>query len=106
MHRIYHDFNKLYPGIRPEMRAAPLVCIGTKHDLDALALTLQEGMEVMLYQPDDVAPDGTLDCLEVKASIRYDPKEACFMADFIWDELMYRSEAMANKNRESGIAAV
>jgi len=54
-------------------------------------------MRVILYQPDGEAEDGTLDNLEVKAIIRYDIKEACFMADFVWDELMSRSEAEAKK---------
>lgn len=97
MHRIYHDFNKLFPGENDGLRAAPLVCLGTKHDLDALGLSLKEGMRVILYQPDGEAEDGTLDNLEVKAIIRYDIKEACFMADFVWDELMSRSEAEAKK---------
>lgn len=97
MHRIYHDFNKLFSGRDDKSRSAPLVCSGTKHDLDALSLTLEDGMEVILYQPDDETEDGTLDSLEVKATIRYSPEEACFMADFIWDELKYRSEAEAMK---------
>jgi hypothetical protein len=95
MHRIYHDFNKLYAGKTPEMRSAPLVCIGTHGDLGALHLTLQDGMRAVLYQPDDVAPDGSSDCLEVRATIRFDHESQCFMGDFIWEELKYRSEAQA-----------
>lgn len=100
MHRIYHDFNKLFPGGPGEKTSAPLVCMGTKRDLDALGLTLEAGMEVILYEP-DVAEDGSPDSLEVKATIRYDSKEGCFMADFYWDDLMYRSEA-ETKRRETG----
>ncbi|WP_395743459.1 hypothetical protein [Prosthecobacter sp.] len=95
MHRIYHDFNKLLPGKDEKSRSAPLVCRGTKNDLDALGLTLADGMEVLLYQPDGEAPDGNSDSLEVRATIRYSPQEACFVADFIWDDLMYHSEAEA-----------
>ena len=97
MHRLYHDFNLLYSGENEDMRSAPLVCRGTQDDIDALGISLQEGMEVLLYEP-DVAADGTSDPLEVKAKIRYDAKERCFMADFVWTELMYRSKTTGDKN--------
>jgi hypothetical protein len=58
-------------------------------DLDELYLTLQEGMLVLLYQFDPDA-DGTPAFLEVEATIRYEPKEKCFMADFVLDELKHR----------------
>lgn len=91
MHRIYHDFNKLYPGKAGELTSAPLVCYGTKCDLDRLNLTLEDGMEVILYEP-DVGENGEPDCLEVKASIRFDRNAGCFMADFVWEDLKYGSE--------------
>lgn len=94
MHRVYHEINKLFPGKEEGMAAAPLVCSGTKRDLDELHLTLQEGMAVLLYQFDpDV--DGTPAFLEVKATIRYAPEEKCFMADFVWDELKHRIDPKA-----------
>ena len=79
------------------MCSAPLVCVGTLDDLAALNLTLQEGMEVVLYMPDDVAPDGSPDCLEVRATIRFDQASLCFMGDFVWDELKFRSEAQTER---------
>jgi hypothetical protein len=91
MHRLYHDFNKLFPGKAPGMRSAPLICVGTREDIEALNITLQDGMGVMLYQPDDIASGGSADCLEVRATIRFDQEAQCFMGDFIWDELKYRS---------------
>jgi hypothetical protein len=91
MHRIYHDFNKLYPGQTGRLTSAPLVCYGTKCDLERLNLVLKEGMEVVLYEP-DIGPNDEPDCLEVKAVIRFDHKAGCFMADFVWGELMYGSE--------------
>lgn len=97
MHRIYHDFNKLYPGKTSGVTTALLVCVGTRDDLEALHLTLKDGMEIVLYQPDDVAPDGSPDCLEVRATIRFDQEAQCFMGDFTWDELKYCSEAQAER---------
>jgi len=94
MHRIYHDFNKLFPGREEGMAAAPLVCSGTKRDLDERRLTLQEGMLVMLYQCDPDM-DGSPAFLEVNATIRYSPEEECFMADFVWDELKHRLDSEA-----------
>jgi hypothetical protein len=100
MYRIYHDFNKLIEGKAEGSWAAPLVCIGTKNDLDALGITLEEGMQVLLYQPDDIAPDGSPDWLEVRATIRYDTIQKCFVGDFTREELMYHSEAEAKKKKE------
>ena len=97
MHRISHDFNKLEAGKEPGMHSAPLVCAGTRRDLEELHLTLEDGMEVLLYEPDGVGPDGAPDCLEVRAKIRYDAEAQCFMGDFNFKELMYRSETERNK---------
>jgi hypothetical protein len=94
MHRIYHDFNKLFPGKEEGMAAAPLVCSGTMRDLDELHLTLQEGMPVLLYQFDPDA-EGTPAFLEVEATIRFEPKVKCFMADFVLDELKHRIDPQA-----------
>ena len=99
MYRIYHDFNKVCAG--PDdlrFRSAPLICSGTKRDLEVLGLTLADGMEVMLYMPDaQVAPDGSPDDLEVRGVIRYDDREKCFVADYILADLMYRTEAESKK---------
>jgi hypothetical protein len=93
MHRLYHDFNKLFPGRTEGMRAAPLVCFGTKQDLERVSLTLEESMEVLLYEP-DADTDGTAGALEVRAVVRFDAKEGCFMADFVWEDLkFYRDES-------------
>jgi hypothetical protein len=60
MYRIYHDFQKVCDGPDDEkIWTAPLVCMGTKRDLEELGLTLQDGMEVMLYQPDE-GPGGVM----------------------------------------------
>lgn len=58
MRRLFHDFIKLYPGPSASMRSAPLVCAGTKRDLDAMQLTLEPGMRVVLYQPDGITEGG------------------------------------------------
>jgi hypothetical protein len=94
MPRLYHDFNKLFPGKEEGMAAAPLVCVGTKEDLKKLSLTLEDGMDVLLYM-DDEDTDGKAGALAVKAKVRYDPKEKCFMADFIWNEMKFHPEALA-----------
>jgi hypothetical protein len=96
MHRLFHDFNNLQPGNKEGLTSAPLVCAGTKEDLERQGVTLKEGMEVLLYQPDE-ASDGSPDSLEVRAKIRYDSKLGCFMGDFVWAGLMHRSEAETKK---------
>jgi hypothetical protein len=95
MYRIYHDFNKVCAGPADErIRSAPLVCAGTKRDLEDLGITLKEGMEVTLYMPDaQVAADGLPDDLEVRGVVRYDDRAKCFVADYVLADLMYRSEA-------------
>ena len=94
MHRLYHDFNKLHFGKQEGIVAAPLVCAGTKRDLEDLHITLEDGLDVLLYQFDpDI--DGNPAFLEVEAKIRYSPEEKCFMADFIWDELKHRIDPEA-----------
>ena len=103
MYRIYHDFNK--SGDCPEegKTSAPLVCMGTKRDLDALGITLKEGMEVLLYMPDaQFDSAGAPDDLEVRATIRYDAREKCFVGDYVIDDLMYRTEAEARKKAQPG----
>jgi hypothetical protein len=100
MHRIFHDFNKIVPSKFAGMCSAPLVCVGTRDDLQALGVTLQDGMGVLLYQPDDVAPDGSPDCLQVRATVRFDHEARCFVGDFVWEELKYRSEAELEITRE------
>jgi len=97
MHRLYHDFNKLWPGTTGHLRCAPLVCRGTHEDLQRQSLTLSEGMKVVLYMPDydDAGQPGAL---EVKAIIRRDQKEGCFVADFIWDELKFIRGDSPNKD--------
>ncbi len=92
MTRIYHDFNKLVPAESESLVSAPLVCHGTRVDLEALQVALVAGMRVTLYQPDDVDEDGMPDCLEVEAVIRYDETDAIFLGDFAFDELNYRSK--------------
>jgi len=96
MHRLFHDFNNLKPSKREGFVSAPLVCSGTKDDLEALGITLNDGMEVLLYEPDP-DPHGNLGFLEVPARVRYDADFKCFVADFVWNDLMHRSEAKANK---------
>ena len=71
MHRLFHDFNNLKPSKREGFVSAPLVCSGTKDDLEALGITLNDGMEVLLYEPDP-DPHGNLGFLEVPARVRYD----------------------------------
>jgi hypothetical protein len=90
--RIYADFNKL-----DENRSAILVCLGTKIDLDKLGLTLQEGMEVTLYQPDEVDENGLPDDLEVDAVIAFHKELKCWVGRFIWEDLSYRSEKGKSK---------
>jgi len=97
MYRLFHDFNKLQGSKREGFVSAPLVCAGTKDDLTRLGLALKEGMEVLLYEPDE-GPEGKPDFLEVRATIRYDPDLKCFVGDFVQQDLMYRSEAGAKKN--------
>jgi|GEM_PF-1839118 len=99
MHRIYHDFNKVDGSAAIRVRTAPLVCLGTKRDLNTLGLTLEEGMEVLLYMPDE-GPGGLMEELQVQAKVRFDAQKKCFVADFIGEDLMYRSEAEAKRKRE------
>jgi hypothetical protein len=96
MHRLYHDFNKVWPTQDARMRSAPLVCRGTQEDLQRLSLTLREGMEVLLYMPD--YDEDRFGALEVKASVRRDEKEHCFVADFIWDDLTFVPAIGREKN--------
>ncbi len=91
MERLFHDFNKLFGSPDSQLRVAPLVCRGTEEDLSRLGIALTDGLRVTLYQP-DIGPEGTDDCLEVEATVRYDQKMQCFCADFSFEELMYRSE--------------
>lgn len=56
--RIYHDFNKL-----DHRQWAILVCLQTTKDLEASGIELREGLEVVLYMPDDVDERGNPDCL-------------------------------------------
>ena len=100
MHRIYHDFNKVCAGPDDEkIGTAPLVCTGTKRDLEALGITLQEGIDVMLYMPDE-GPSGLMEALEVNARVRYDSRQGCFVADYVLTDLMYQSEAEALRNKK------
>lgn len=99
MHRIYHDFNKVDGSAAVRVWTAPLVCLGTKRDLDALGLTLEEGMEILLYMPDE-GPGGLMEELQVQAKVRFDAQKKCFVADFIGEDLMYRSEAEAKRKKE------
>jgi hypothetical protein len=85
--RIYADFNKL-----DENHSAILVCLGTRIDLDKLGLTLHEGMEVTLYQPDEVDENGLPDDLEVDAVVSFHEKLKCWVGKFKREELSYRSE--------------
>ena len=94
MHRLYHDFNKLLPGNEEGIASAPLVCFGTKRDLEELHLTLEDGMDVLLYQFDPEV-DGSPAFLEVSSKVRYSPEEECFVADFVWDDLKHRSDPEA-----------
>ena len=96
MYRLFHDFNSLQPSKREGFVSAPLVCAGTKDDLEMLGITLNEGMEVLLYEPDP-DPAGNAGFLEVRARVRYDVDFKCFVADFVWNDLMHRPEAEANK---------
>ena len=96
MHRLFHDFNNLQRGNKEGFVSAPLVCAGTKQDLDRLGITLGDGMEVVLYEPDPT-PDGSPDFLEVRATVRYDSNLHCFVGDFAWDDLKHRSEAETRK---------
>ncbi len=89
--RIYADFNKL-DARRGSRRGVILTCQGTAHDLDAHGLTLQEGMEVILYMPDDVDEYGAPDNLEVDAVVEFDKVLGYWVGSFQWDELDYRSE--------------
>ncbi len=99
MHRIYHDFQKVCNGPDDEkIWTAPLVCMGTKSDLEVLGITLREGMEVMLYQGDE-GPGGFMEELEVRAKVRYDAREKCYVADYIREDLMYQSEAEAKRKK-------
>ncbi len=84
--RIYADFNKL-----DKDRNAILVCLGTKNDLEEQDLKLVKGLEVTLYQPDDVDEEGNPDCLEVDAVIEYDSTNNFWIGVFEWEEMDYRS---------------
>ena len=84
--RIYADFNKL-----DKDRNAILVCFGTKKDLDEQNLKLVQGLEVTLYQTDDLDEEGNPDCLEVDAVIEYDCINNFWIGVFEWEELDYRS---------------
>jgi len=81
----------LQRGKKEGLVSAPLVCAGTKEDLARLGVTLREGMEVLLYEPDPT-PDGGPGFLEVLATIRYDADLQCFVGDFAWDDLRHRPE--------------
>lgn len=74
------------------MRSAPLICHGTKTDLDELKISFAESMEVLLYEP-GVNSNGEPDELQARAKVRWDAAKKCFMADFVWAELKYRSES-------------
>lgn len=90
--RIYHDFNKLDAGSNEALTGAPLVCRGTKIDLEEKKIELKDGMKVILYQEDDVDSEGNPDFLEVEATVRKKDGGRYFSADFVYSELMYRSE--------------
>jgi len=88
MHRIYHDFNKSCAAIHEGMWGAPLVCRGTRDDLQRLQLTLVEGMEVLLYMPDYDEKDRP-GALEVKATLYRHPRDPHFIAEYVGDEVKW-----------------
>lgn len=46
------SFNNLRPSKREDFVSAPLVCAGAQHGLETLGITLNDGMDVLLYEPD------------------------------------------------------
>src|SRR4051812_23703525 len=88
MHRIYHDFNKSCAALHDEVWGAPLVCRGTHDDLLRLQVTLEEGMEVLLYMPDHDENDRP-GALEVKAKLYRHPRESYFVAEYVWEDLKF-----------------
>jgi hypothetical protein len=90
--RIYHDFNNLDVGSDETMAGASLLCLGTQNDLEKKKIELIDGMKVILYQEDDVDSDGNPDFLEVEATVREKDGGRYFSGEFIFSELMHRSE--------------
>ncbi len=84
--RIYADFNKL-----DRNRSAILTCIGTANDLRSQGITLAPGLAVRLYMPDDEDQNGNLDFLEVDAIVQHSDELNCWVAEFQFDQLKYRS---------------
>jgi hypothetical protein len=42
-----------------------------------------------------------MEALEVRAKVRYDARQKCFVADYVREELMYQSEAEAMRKKRS-----
>lgn len=88
MHRIYHDFNKSCDALHEGVWGAPLVCRGTHEDLQRLQLTLEEGMQVLLYMP-DYDENNMPGALEVVATLYRHPRDPYFIAEYVGDDVKW-----------------
>jgi hypothetical protein len=90
--RIYADFNRFGPQIGASL-STRLSCVGSTSDIKTQGLELREGLEVILYQPDDVDSDGNPDCLEVEGVVKLDVERNEWIAIYALDMLGYRSNS-------------
>ena len=92
MIELFHDFNNIQENAEEGIATAFLLCNGTIEQIENENIKLSEGQIVMLIDPDDVDEQGNPDRLEVEAKVRFDLNRNCWVADFKYNDLKYRSE--------------
>lgn len=91
--RIYADFHNA--DVHGRLR---LNCAGTTEDLARLAITLREGMRLVLYS-DDLDDNGQLDELVVDGVASYSDEENCWVATIDWSAIHHTSDKRAARLR-------
>jgi hypothetical protein len=91
---IYGDYHNL-----DEENRIRLTTVGTRRDLAKHGIELKEGLRVTVYM-DDADDAGNRDDLMADAVVRYNEKEACWVAEIDWSKVQNRSE------RKNAIAAL
>jgi hypothetical protein len=88
--RVYADFQNL-----DDENRLRLTCAGTRRDLELQAITLREGMALMLYT-DDADDGGQPDELLAEGVVHYNEAEKCWVAAIDWHAIRHASDHVGN----------
>jgi hypothetical protein len=73
-------------------RRVLLATIGTKRDLEARSIKLEEGMRLRFYS-DDVDERGDRDDLVFEGTVHLDGESGVWVAEIEWEAIQHESEA-------------